>query len=91
MNTSTRIARPSAAKFERVPAEPRSIIAAQPSAIGYFAKISSTRLNAFSAATCGATSFFMISAQAVWMVLSIEQKDIGFSLKSSTRHPDQFC
>ena len=41
-----------------------SIIAAQPSAIGYFAKIASTRLHAFSAATCGDTSFFMISAQA---------------------------
>jgi hypothetical protein len=45
------------------PGEARSIIA-QLSAIGYFAKISSTRLNASSAATCGATSFFMISAQA---------------------------
>ena len=32
-------------------------------AIGYFAKISSTRLNAFSAAACGVAPSFMISAQ----------------------------
>ena len=41
-----------------------SAIPAQPCAIGYFAKISSTRLNAFSAAACGVIPPVMMSAQA---------------------------
>ena len=37
--------------------------ASQACTIGYFAKISSARLNALSAAVCGATPSFMISTQ----------------------------
>jgi hypothetical protein len=38
---------------------------AQPCAIGYFAKISSTRLNALSAAACGVSPSFMIATHAL--------------------------
>ena len=38
--------------------------------MGYFAKISSIRLNAFSAAACGAIPSFMISIQAALQTCS---------------------
>src|SRR5262249_58323254 len=43
---------------------------AQPCAIGYFAKISSARLNALSAAACGVSPSFMIAAHALGKTLS---------------------
>jgi len=43
---------------------------AQPCAIGYFAKICSTRLNALSAAACRVSPSFMIAAHALRKTLS---------------------
>ena len=60
-----RLADGQTAVMRAAPVHRGRVAAGQVCTIGYFAKISSTRLNAFSAATCGGTSFFMISAQPV--------------------------
>ena len=46
-------------------------IAAQPYVIGYFAKISPTRLNAFSVAACGVMPPWMMSIQPAINVCSL--------------------
>src|ERR1700756_2454564 len=63
----------------------RLIPFAQPCAIGYFAKISSTRLNVLSAAACGVIPPEMMSAQATaqtcsfcsWAYAGFEVQKVG--------------